>query len=118
MILEYETFVRTPFKIEAVEVTDENIEQIAEMLGSKIYVDNRTGSTFIGVDNEQMPGIYRIYAGFWVTKMGHRYRAYSQQRFLKEFVRLSAGVEGWVKMAENEVERSISSVTQEKQGFR
>lgn len=117
MILEYETFVRAPFKIEAVEVTDENIHQIAEMLGSKIFTDTRTGNTFIGVDNNEMPGIYRIYAGFWVTKMGHRFRAYSQQRFLKEFIRLSDGVEGWVKMAENEVEKSISSVTQEKQGF-
>ena len=117
MILHYETFVRTPFKIEAVEVTEENIHQIAEMLGSKIFTDTRTGSTFIGVDNDQMPGIYRIYAGFWVTKMGHRFRAYSQQRFLKEFIRLSAGVEGWVKMAESEVEKSLSSVTQEKQGL-
>jgi hypothetical protein len=117
VILDYQTFVRTPFKIEAVEVTEENITQIAEMLGSKIYEDNRTGNTFIGVDNEQMPGIYRIYAGFWVTRMGHRFRAYSQQRFLKEFVKLTDGVAGWVKMAEGEVERSLASVTQEKQGM-
>ena len=117
MILKYETFVRTPFKIEAVEVTDENLNQIADMLGSKVFTDTRTGNNFIGVDNDKMPGIYRIYAGFWVTKMGHRYRAYSQQRFLKEFIRLTDGVEGWVKMAEGEVEKSISSITQEKQGF-
>ena len=117
MILDYQTFVRTPFKIEAVEVTDENLTQIAEMLGSKVFTDTRTGNNFIGVDNDQMPGIYRIYAGFWVTKMGHRFRAYSQQRFLKEFVKLTDGVAGWVKMAENEVERSLASVTQEKQGF-
>ena len=117
MILDYQTFVRTPFKIEAVEVTDENLSHIAEMLGSKVFTDTRTGNNFIGVDNEQMPGTYRIYAGFWVTKMGHRFRAYSQQRFLKEFVRLTDGVAGWVKMAEGEVERSISSITQEKQGL-
>ena len=108
MNLEYETFVRTPFKIEAVEVTDENIIQIAEMLGSKIFSDTRTGTTFIGVDNEQMPGIYRIYAGFWVTKMGHRYRAYSQQRFLKEFVRLSPGVEGWERLPKADVARRLA----------
>lgn len=118
MNLDYEIFVRAPFKIEAVEVTDENIYDIAEMLGSKIFSDTRTGNIFIGVDHEQMPGIYRIYAGFWVTRMGHRFRAYSQQRFLKEFVKLTDGVQGWVKMAEGEVERSIASVTQEKQGLR
>lgn len=84
MALEYNTFVRKPFVVEAVEVTEENIEGIAEKVGQ---VETKAdGTKYIAVDRRIVPNIYRVYPGFFMTKLGDNYRCYSKRIFDEQFV--------------------------------
>lgn len=78
------TYQRKPFFIEAVEITNENIDEIGELIG-RVMVRAEDGVKFIQVDNVLIPGIGRAYAGFWLTIMDNRYRCYSGRIFNAQF---------------------------------
>lgn len=92
--MEFHTFVRKPFTVEAVEVTDDNIEQIAPFVGALRHKDN--GQPYIQVDKRLVPNIYRVYPGFWMTKMGDNIRCYSRRIFEEQFIKNNADIQPWV----------------------
>lgn len=94
--MEFTTFVRKPFIVEAVEVTEENIEEIAEHVGTLRQKED--GTTYINVDRRLFPNIYRVYPGFWMTKMGDNIRCYSKQVFKKQFIEITPDIEQWVNI--------------------
>lgn len=94
------TFVRKPFVVEAVEVTVDNIAEIAELVGVLRHKDN--GTPYIQVDRRLVPNIYRVYPGFWMTKMGDNIRCYSKRIFNDQFVRSSADIEKWIEFLNKE----------------
>lgn len=81
----FRTFVRKPFEIEAVEITSDNIEQIAPMVG-KLDKDQKTGTPFIEVDKELVPNMTRVWPGYWLTKMGDNIRCYASRVFADQFM--------------------------------
>lgn len=82
--MSFKTFVRRPFTIEAVEVTEENWDQVANMTGIKrAKVD---GTPFIETNRDIVPNVYRIYLGFWLTSMNGKLRAYSAKTFNDMFM--------------------------------
>lgn len=83
MSLEFKTFSRRPFEVDAVEVTVENIEEIAPMLGE--LREKEDGTPYILVDRRIIPNIHRVYPGFWMTKMGNNIRCYSRRIFKEQF---------------------------------
>ncbi len=93
--MEFTTFVRKPFTVEAVEVTEENIADIAELVGTLRQKED--GSSYIHVDRRLIPNIYRVYPGFWMTKMGDNVRCYSNPVFKKQFIENTPDIETWVK---------------------
>ncbi len=93
--MDFTTFVRKPFKVEAVEVTEENIAEVAKLVGALREKDD--GSPYIHVDRRLVPNVYRVYPGFWMTKMGDNVRCYSQPVFINQFVESSEDIETWVK---------------------
>lgn len=89
--MEFNDFVRKPFIVEAVEVTTENIEDIAEFVGT--LQSKADGTPFIQVDRKKIPNVYRVYPGFWMTRMGDNVRCYSRRVFTEQFVRMTVDVQ-------------------------
>lgn len=81
--MEFKTFVRKPFSVEAVEVTADNIAEVAKYVGDLREEDD--GTQYILVDRRLVPNIARVYAGFYMTKMGKNVRCYSRKIFTDQF---------------------------------
>lgn len=91
--MDFTTFVRKPFMVEAVEVTEDNIEEVAKFVGVLRKKDD--GTPYINVDRRLFPNIFRVYPGFWMTKMGDNIRCYSKQVFKKQFIESNDGLNAW-----------------------
>lgn len=89
--MEFTTFVRKPFEVEAVEITTENIEDLAELVGTLKHKEN--GTPYIQVDKRLVPNIYRVYPGFWLTRMGDNVRCYSRRIFHDQFVEKTSNID-------------------------
>lgn len=103
--MEFTTFVRKPFTIEAVEITEDNIEAVAEFVGTLRKKDD--GTPFIQVDRRLVPNIYRAYPGFWMTKMGDNIRCYSKRIFEEQFVEDTPEIDKWVKFMNREPNTNV-----------
>lgn len=84
MELKFDSFTRKPFTVDAIKVTDENMKEIAKLLGQVKKEPN--GTRYIHVYKNKTRNVTKIYVGYWVTKMGNNFRAYSERVFNKEFV--------------------------------
>ena len=96
--MEFTTFVRKPFTVESTEVTEENIEEIALLIGKLRHKDN--GQPFIRVNRRIIPNIDNVYLGFWLTRMGddgENMRCYSRRIFNQQFVQTTPEVDDWVR---------------------
>lgn len=92
--MELAEFVRKPFTVEAVEVTVDNIEEIAELVGTLRHKDN--GTPYIQVNRRLVPNIVRVFPGFWMTKLGENIRCYSKHAFEEQFILSSEEIKSWV----------------------
>lgn len=92
--MEFTTFVRKPFTVEAVEVTTENIAELSELVGTLRQKDN--GTPYIQVDRRLVPNVYRVYPGFWLTKMGDNVRCYSKRIFMEQFMPMDSETQAWI----------------------
>lgn len=81
--MEFTTYVRKPFEVEAVEVTADNIASVAKMIGTlKI---TKEGVPYIQVDPTKVGQVERVWPGYWMTKMSKNIRCYSPNLFLAQF---------------------------------
>lgn len=81
--MEFMTFNRKTFSIEAVQVTTENIAELATLCGELKWNGD---SPYIDVDRRIVPNIDRCHVGWWVTKLGENIRCYSPKTFDDQFV--------------------------------
>lgn len=93
--MDYEAYVRKPFRVQAILVTEENIEEIAGLTGKLEEKDDST--RYIEVDRRKVPNVFKIYVGFFLTKMDKQYRAYPPQIFEKLFVKNDDDLEKLIK---------------------
>lgn len=93
--MQFKTYVRKPFTVEAVEVTEDNIDEIAKMCGTIETTDR--GDKFIKVDQEVVKNVTRVYVGFWMTKNGGSIRFYSKRIFTQQFIPNSPNINESVK---------------------
>ncbi len=66
--MDFTTFVRKPFPVDVVEVTEENIAEIAELVGT--LKKKEDGTSYIHVDRRLVPNIYRVFPGFFHDQDG------------------------------------------------
>jgi hypothetical protein len=87
--MEFTTFIRKPFKVQAIEITHDNIAEIAEMIG-ELRTDDK-GTPYISVNRRLVPNIFRAHIGYWVTIMGedNNIRCLSRFIFYHHFVPLT-----------------------------
>jgi len=88
------TYVRKPFLVDAVEITDKNISELASLVGTLQNKDD--GTIYIQVDRRLVPNVFRVYPGFWMTKMDGNIRCYSKQIFDKLFIPSNVELEEWI----------------------
>lgn len=96
--MQFKTFVRKPFTVEAVEVTEDNIDDIAKMCGT--IETNEDGQKFIKTNKEIVKTVTRVYIGFWMTKNGSSIRFYSRRIFNQQFIPSTPDIVESVKFIE------------------
>ena len=83
--MNFQTFTRKPFVVEAVEITEENIDEVAKLIGVDGEVREKDGAKYIVVDKRIVPNIHRATPGWWLTRMGDNLRCYSPKIFTDQF---------------------------------
>jgi hypothetical protein len=96
--MEFTTYLRKPFVVQAVEVTAENLREIAKFIGDVREMED--GSEYILVDTRLVPNVERVYPGFFMTKMGQNVRCYSRKIFREQFVEEDDSVKPWLEYME------------------
>ncbi len=92
--MQFTTFVRKPFVVDAVEVTTENIAEVAKYVGD--LREKEDGTPYILVDRRLVPNVFRVYPGFFMTKMGENVRCYSRKIFKEQFMVQTDEIKPWV----------------------
>jgi hypothetical protein len=80
----FQTYRRKPFTVEAIEITEENIDELAKFIGT-VKIKDEDGTKFIQVDRRLIPNVWRVYPGFFMTKMDENIRCYSPRTFKEQF---------------------------------
>lgn len=93
--MEFTTFVRKPFVVDAVEVTTENIGEVAKYVGD--LREKEDGTPYILVDRRLVPNVFRVYPGFFMTRMGENVRCYSKKIFKEQFVIQDDQIKQWIE---------------------
>jgi hypothetical protein len=96
--MDFTTFVRKPFVVEAVEITSKNIEEVAKYVGDLREEDD--GTQYILVDRRLVPNVFKVYPGFFMTKMGKNVRCYSRKIFKEQFVEEDENIRPWLEFME------------------
>lgn len=96
MELNFSTFVRKPFTVEAVLITEDNIEEVSKFVG-ELKHKKEDGSPFIQVDRRIVPSVHRVYPGFWMTQMNNNIRCYAPHVFTEQFVESNKTIMEWVE---------------------
>lgn len=109
--MEFTEFVRRPFKVEAIKITDENIHEIAEMIG-EVKVHTKTKEKFILLDKRIVPSMARAYVGWWVTRFNDNLRVYSNKIFLEQFAVCDEGWTTWFELADEAAEEAVAEENQ------
>jgi len=98
--MDFTTFVRKPFVVDAVEITPENIEEVAKYVGD--VREKEDGTRYILVDERLVPNVPRVYTGYFMTKMGNNIRCYSRKIFREQFTEHNELVQPWLDFIEAE----------------
>lgn len=78
-------FVRKPFVVTAVEITESNIADLATSLG-ELKTDDSTGRQFIQLNRKIVPMVDKAYVGWFVTGFGEKYRCFNPKSFHAQFI--------------------------------
>lgn len=81
--LDFKNYVRTPFQVTAIQITEENIHEVAKLIGT---VQTRKDKKYIRLNRDIVPNMDRAQLGWYVTKFGDRYRCYNDIVFEDQFM--------------------------------
>lgn len=87
-MLEIKNYVRNPFRVEAVRVTSENMQAVADHCGGTLEDGSTDGlGSYIKVDvvrpvNDRQ---CRAYVGDWILKAGNGFKVYTNSAFMNTF---------------------------------
>lgn len=98
--MDFTTFVRKPFVVEAIEITTDNIEDVAKYIGD--VREREDGTKYILVDRRLVPNVEKVYPGFFMTKMGENIRCYSRKIFKEQFIEKTPEIEPWLDFMETQ----------------
>lgn len=106
--LKFDTYVRTPFRIQALRITEKNIETVAEKVGT--VETEESGRKVIILNPDIVQSVGKAYAGWWLTIMDKRYRCYAPRVFERQFMKAPDGaVTSWKFLDDDRVELLLDS---------
>lgn len=102
------TFERKTFRVQAIRVTAENMQELAEWTGGELGVTNASydeGRPFVNVPVGHVNGrerLARAYVGNWITRLseGNNFRVYKDKSFVEAFRAIMADTEKYAKVLE------------------
>lgn len=80
--MDFTNYIRVPFPVEACQITEENLEEMAHILGQ---VKTKNGEKYIALNRNVVPNISKAYVGWWVTRFGDNLRCYNPKVFAEQF---------------------------------
>lgn len=85
MELKTEKFVRRPFHVQAVQITADNMAEVAKWCGGTIKSEGAV--SFIKVDVQHPVNVRQTqgYVGNWVLKAGEQFKVYQDKAFKATF---------------------------------
>lgn len=95
--MEFTPFLRKPYVVQAVEITRDNIDEVAKWVGE---VREDDGQLYILVDRRMVPGHFRVYPGYFMTKLGLNVRCYPRKVFNDLFVEEDEDMKPWIEFME------------------
>jgi hypothetical protein len=98
--MEFTTFVRKPFTVQAIEITTENIHEVAKYIGD--VREREDGTEYILVDERLVPNVLRVGPGYYMTKMGENVRCYSRKIFREQFIEEDENIKPWLEFMEKQ----------------
>lgn len=99
--IETTTFVRRPFTVQAFEVTEDNLDKVAELINGKTG-RKEDGTPFVNVPRGTIWNVPRIYVGFMITILDDKIHAYSPNSFPKQFAEYTSANSEWVEYMQYE----------------
>lgn len=100
--MEYKKYMRKPFTVDAVEITEENMEECAKYIGD---VKEEDGVRYILVDKRLVPNVTKVTVGYFMTRfksrVGFKTRVFSPQMFRGEFVSMTPDLDEWLVYLDN-----------------
>jgi hypothetical protein len=90
-----ESYQRKPFFVEGVQVTDENLEAVADWCGGEIRTQHTMSDgdkryIKVRVHHPISERQTKAYAGDWVLFSGNGYKVYTDAAFVKTFIHYDA----------------------------
>lgn len=99
MELELTEFVRLPYRVHAVLITEENIEEVAKSVGT---LDRDDDGPFIRVNRKRVPNVYKVRPGYWMTKLDKKIRCFAPHIFEAQFRLITPEVEQCLRYLDGE----------------
>lgn len=84
--METAPFYRRPFVAEAIQITEENIEELNEKLDLGVVKVNAKGQKYIAFNARVVPLIRKGFVGWWITIFDDNYRCFAPRLFQEQFV--------------------------------
>jgi hypothetical protein len=81
--MDFQPYMRRAFEVSAVEVTRDNIAELADLVGT--LSESGDGTPFIQADKKKAKGVGRVWPGYFITKMDNRLRCYTPKAFRQQF---------------------------------
>lgn len=104
--MEFQPYIRKPFEVEAIEITDDNIKDLAKFIGKLHFSDE--GVPFIDVDPKKVPSVTRVWPGYWLTKVGsNNYRCFTKKIFTAQFTQSSDEIADWVRFINGQPAKTV-----------
>jgi hypothetical protein len=96
--LVFKQFVRRPFVVEAIQITEENIHELSEFIGE--LVQNEGQDPYIQVDRAKVRNRSKVRIGHWMTRKDGVIHCYGPDPFMRQFAGTSEQILDWVEFME------------------
>lgn len=93
--MDTKTVICKPFVVEATEITEENLEEVASIMGSTVE-QLEDGTRYIFVNRRVVPNVSRVFPGFYMTKMGDNIHCYTKKLYNQKFYDWSEEAQAWI----------------------
>lgn len=93
--MEFIEHVRKPFTVDALQITEENLDELAPLIGE--IREKPDGERYIEVDPDLIPNLVNVYVGFYLTRIGKNMRCYSQRIFTQQFTPNTDDIRKWIE---------------------